>query len=101
MVATQKENIRKIVLFLFLCGLCIADNLLTENLLRWPIFREAVWISAIALKFPYGLWIWKAAVLFTMALLWKRMSVHFLFAVTFVIFMVVCWNSYLFYLTIR
>ena len=88
---------KKKIVFFILCVLCALDNILTETLLSSDRFMEASPFSALALNLPYGLWIWKAFILSLMWVFRKKMSIQFLSIVTSLEFLVVCWNSYLFF----
>ena len=80
-----------------LCLLCIIDNLITQELLRWPIYMEGNPLAVLAMKIPYGLWILKGITLGLMIIFFKRVSTSVIATLTTAMFLVVCWNTYLTY----
>jgi hypothetical protein len=87
----------KKLIFIMLCLLCIIDNLITQELLKWPIYMEGNPLAALAMSIPYGLWILKGVTLGLMIIFFNRISVSMMSIIVVLMFFVVSWNTYLTY----
>ncbi len=90
-------KINKNTLFLILIIICVIDNILTEYLLQFHSFYEASPVSWIALKIPYGLWIWKTFVLSVMWIIRDKYTSTGLCIVVVIMLLVISNNFYWFY----
>tara|TARA_R100000458_G_C8034378_1_gene88509 strand:+ start:241 stop:522 length:282 start_codon:yes stop_codon:yes gene_type:complete len=90
----------KLLLFALIVILTFVDALVTEHLIKWPIYREGNPAMAFALQFPGGMLLLKTATILIIFANIKIVTTPMLKIITMGMSLVVGWNVYLLLQTI-